>query len=109
MVFCAAINCHNNSKSKVSTFKFPQDARLRKEWIVKMKRKGFTPSKHSRVCAEHFSEDCFEQNIMVMSLLGPSFKPLRLSLKKNAVPTIFNFTLENPKPEIGQKRRKLLF
>ena len=106
MVFCVAINCTNNSKSKVSTFMFPQDPKLKREWQIKMKRECFTPSKHSRVCAEHFIEDSFEQNLTVWSLLGPSFKPRRLVLKKDAVPTIFDFTVERCKPAIGQKRRK---
>jgi len=35
----------------------------------------FTPLKHSPFCAEHFTEDSFEQNIAVRSLLGPSFMP----------------------------------
>ena len=106
MVFCVAINCANNSKSKVSTFMFPQDPKLKREWLIKMKGECFTPSKHSRVCAEHFIEDSFEQNLTVWSLLGPSFKPRRLVLKKDAVPTIFYFTVERCKPAIGQKRRK---
>ena len=31
------------------------------------------PSKHSPVWAENFTEDSFEQNLAVRSLLGPSF------------------------------------
>ena len=104
MVFCVAINCTNNSKSKVSTFKFPQDPKLKREWLIKLKRQSFTPSKHSQVCAEHFTEDSFEQNLTVRSLLGPSFKPGRLALKKDAVPTIFDFTVELS--TIRKKRRK---
>ena len=64
------------------------------------------PSKHSRVCVKHFTEDSFEQNIALRSLLGPSFKVLQLVLKKDAVATIFNFTIERCKPAIGQKRGK---
>lgn len=91
MVFCAAFNCTNDSKSKVSTFKFPEDPKLRKEWLVKMRRESFEPTKHSRICADHFTADCFEQNLAVRRSLGSEFKPGRLDLKKGAVPTIFNF------------------
>ena len=91
MVFCAAINCRNDSKSKVSTFKFPEDPKLRKEWLIKMKRESFEPTKHSRICADHFTADCFQQNLAIMTSLGSTFKPRRLNLKKDAVPTIFNF------------------
>ena len=43
----------------------------------------FTPSKHSRVCAEHFSKESFEKNIVV--------------------PTIFVFPMASCKPAFGPK------
>ena len=58
------------------------------------------PSKHSRVCAKHFTGDNFEQNILVRSLLGPSFKFLQLAVKRDGVLTICNFTMERCKPAI---------
>ena len=64
------------------------------------------PSKHSRVCVKHFAEDNFEQNLVVCSFLGPSFKLRQLVVKKDAVSTIFNFTMERCKPAIGQKMKK---
>jgi len=67
-----------------------------------MKRKYIMPSKHSRVCVKHFTEDRFEQNLVVRNLLGPSFKLRQLIVKKDAVPTIFDFTVERCKPAIGQ-------
>ena len=60
------------------------------------------PSKHSRVCAELFTEDSFEHNLTVKSLLGLSFKPCQLAFKRDAVLTISNFTVEHCKPTIGQ-------
>ena len=60
------------------------------------------PPQHSRVCAELFTEDSFERNCTVRSFLGLSFKPRRLTLKKDAVPTICNFTVARCKPAIGQ-------
>ena len=53
-----------------NTFKFTQDSKLKRE------------SKHLRVCAELFTEGSFEQTLTVRSLLGLSFKPRRLALKK---------------------------
>ena len=85
MVFCAAPNCLNNSKSKVSTLKFPANSKLRKQWLLKMKRKEFKPDKNSRIC------DCFRENLAIRRFLGSDFKPLRLHLKEDAVPTIFFF------------------
>ena len=104
MVFCAAINCSNNSKSSISMFKFPKEQKLRREWLTKMKRKSFQVTKHSRVCADHFTKDCFKQNLLARNSLGSAFKPRRLDLKKGAVPTIFHFKRVESKMGIGQKR-----
>ena len=79
MVFCAA----------PSTFKFPANSKLRKQWLFKMKRKEFKPDRNSRICVVHFTEDCFRENLAVRRFLGSEFKPLRLHLKEDAVPIIF--------------------
>jgi len=63
-------------------------------------------SKHWRICVKHFIEDSFEQNIEVRRLLGPYFKLRQIVVKKDAVPTIFNFTMERCKAAIGQKTTK---
>ena len=78
MVFCAALNCLNYS-SKV-TFKFPANSTLRKQWLLKMKRIEF-----SRICAVHFTDDYFRENLAICRFLGSDFKPLRLHLKEDAV------------------------
>ena len=65
MVFCAALNCLNYSKSKVSTFKFPANSKLRKQWPLKMKRKEFQPGKNYCICAAHFTEDYFRENLAI--------------------------------------------
>lgn len=107
MVCCAAINCRNCSNSflKVSTFKFPKDPKLLRQWLVRIRRKNFHPTKHPRICAAHFTEDCFDQNITTRNLLGQAFKPGRLYLKDNAMPPIFNFKSAGDSPiEIGKKR-----
>ncbi|KAL9951461.1 hypothetical protein ACROYT_G044124 [Oculina patagonica] len=96
MVFCAAFNCSNNSKSGVSFFTFPlKDEQRCKEWVRLMKRKDFIPTNASRLCSAHFSVQSFEQNLTLRAQLGAEFKPQRLRLKSDAVPTIFNFT-QNP-------------
>ena len=68
-MFCAAPNCLNNSKSKVNTFKFSANSKLRKQWLLKMKRKEFKPDKNSRICAVHFTEDCFRENLAIHRFL----------------------------------------
>ena len=39
MVFCLAINCKNNTKSRVRTLKLSEDPKFRERWLVKMKLK----------------------------------------------------------------------
>ncbi|KAK2555213.1 hypothetical protein P5673_023192 [Acropora cervicornis] len=59
-----------------------------------MKRAYFEHTKHSRICADHFTADCFQQNLAIRTSLGSTFKPRRLNLKKDAVPTIFHFEVK---------------
>ena len=49
----------------------------------------FENEKNSRICAVHFTEDCFRENLAIRRFLGSDFKPLRLHLKEDAVPPIF--------------------
>lgn len=86
MVCCAAFGCSNDSKTgKEHTYhKFPSDKTLGNKWCSAMKRKGFVPTKHSRVCSAHFRPDNFET-------LDRGGKPLKVKrLKKDAVPSIFS-------------------
>jgi len=50
------------------------------------------PLKHSCICVKHFTDDSFEQNLVVRSLLGPSFKLHQLVVKKDERTT--NFSVE---------------
>jgi hypothetical protein len=52
---------------------------LTKQWIVNMKRDKFMPVASSRLCSEHFSEECFDRT-------GQNVR-----LRDNAVPTVFKF------------------
>ena len=59
---------------------------------------------YSRVCAEHFTEDSFEQKSFSKEFVGTLFQPFvnLQSRKTRAVPTI-NFTVDPCKPANGQK------
>lgn len=57
-------------------FPFSDKDRLQ-QWIHNIKRKDWTPNQHSRLCSQHFQQDCF---IHVGS---------RVYLTRIAVPTIF--------------------
>lgn len=62
-----------------------------KKWIRNVNRKNWTPTKHSRLCAHHFTPDCFTSR--------PTSN--RVLLIPSAVPTIFYprcLTLPKTKP-----------
>ena len=68
------------------------------------------PLKHLHVCAEHLTEDGFEQHIAVRSFVGTLYMKLDQQLvhvvKKDEALTIFNFPMESCKPALGQKAKK---
>ena len=70
-----------------------------------MKRKEFKPDKNSRICAVHFTEDCFRENLTIRRFLGYDFKPLRLHLKEDAMPTIFFVRKRNQGKECLRKHK----
>ncbi|XP_071150564.1 THAP domain-containing protein 10-like [Mytilus edulis] len=60
---CAVAGCNNSTKTGHTQHAFPKDDRQRNLWVrfVKLTRVDFTvPTKHSAICSEHFSEECYE-------------------------------------------------
>ena len=69
---------------------FPKDDKVKKEWIVKIRRDpgiNFTVNKHTKVCSEHFSPNDFVATI-------PDFPTVRARLHSNAIPSIFPWSAE---------------
>ena len=65
---------------------FPfSDSTLVKEWLVSIRRspKNFTPTKYSRVCREHFTENDYKSSTTYGTV------PLQRKLKPCAVPSVF--------------------
>ena len=65
---CSAFGCNNvsgsrlcnNSEKKISFHVFPlKKPSLLRSWLRNVNRKNFKPTKDSRICSEHFTEDCF--------------------------------------------------
>ena len=98
MVRCASYNCTGVGKS---LFRFPTNAALLKRWLVNMKREDFRPTKHSRLCQDHFEPTSFERNPEILKMTGVS---LKLTLKSDAIPTKFCFG--EPKMKSQQKGRR---
>ncbi|XP_062046345.1 THAP domain-containing protein 3 isoform X2 [Lepus europaeus] len=80
---CAARLCCNrygNRRKQLTFHRFPfSRPELLKEWVLNIGRANFKPKKHTVICSEHFSPECF-------SAFGN-----RKNLKHNAVPTVFAF------------------
>ncbi|PFX24400.1 uncharacterized protein LOC111331706 [Stylophora pistillata] len=91
---CIAYGCVNRSNkpecSKLSWHSLPiNNAKLLRTWLLRMKRKDPPVSKHSYLCSQHFSEDCFKRCVG-----GKRY------LKSGSVLTRFSFT-----PEEKPKRK----
>ncbi|KAJ8261920.1 hypothetical protein GJAV_G00159990 [Gymnothorax javanicus] len=53
---CVASGCHQKSKrgSYVKFYSFPRDPVRRNRWISAVRRAGWTPASHSKLCSMHF-------------------------------------------------------
>ena len=98
MGYCIVPGCHSNSVGKLSVgadgstkiwtkkrlHSFPSNPILREKWINIIKRDNWRPSYHSKICEDHFDDDCYEIN----PLLAKQFH-FQHRLKPDAVPTHF--------------------
>lgn len=85
MPSCSAINCVNRtggSESRLFCFPLGDKERLA-QWVHKVRRECWVPSKNSRLCAVHFEEECF------------FIKGGKKHLRPTAIPTIFDFSLKS--------------
>ncbi|XP_035204711.1 THAP domain-containing protein 2-like [Stegodyphus dumicola] len=58
--------------------RFPKNPELRAAWIKAIRRMNWEPTKYSRLCSEHFSEDRIDK-----------YSQHRVYLRENAVPNVF--------------------
>lgn len=89
MLYCVAFNCKSGSGQGVGLFEFPKDDKRRKVWISRIKRKDFNPSKTSRLCSKHFTNDQIVVDPSLAMTIG--YKLKKLQLKPDAIPSIFDF------------------
>lgn len=80
---CAAYNCVERrlNGSDISFHTFPKNDKLKKQWIIAIRRKNYKPGKSAKICSKHFTPDSFDTS-------GWSSKR---KLKIDAVPSVFNF------------------
>ncbi|VEN52661.1 unnamed protein product [Callosobruchus maculatus] len=92
---CSAFNCTARyiKGGNLKFHCFPKDAALREKWIRAVRRKDFEPGSRAVLCSKHFEDSDYVQTVMDTK-----------RLKKDAVPSIFDF----PAPfNIKRKQRKM--
>ena len=102
---CMSVDCNTRWDKNIprSYHKFPKhDKELREKWIWAVRHDNWVPSASSKLCSDHFTEDCF------------TTKPKQKGcfLKKGSVPTIFpTFPsyLQTQEPKTRKSPRKRIF
>lgn len=90
-----AYNCENSGDADIKCFKFPlYNARKLKKWLANMKWEDWTPTRFSVLCINHFEEQYINR-------AGKS-----VTLRDDAVPTIFSESPQKEKTSITSKRRR---
>ena len=81
---CTAAGCSNTPSERISLHKPPADPKLREKWMKQVRtRSQWTPTKHSVLCSEHFSEDSFEVDSAIAATFGISKKRWLKAEQKN--------------------------
>ena len=93
MVTCCVYQCNNSSYGKhkkegITFHSFPQDSKRSAVWTSKVNRKDWTPSSYTKICSEHFDDDCFEEDLYHKYVgRGPGKKAIK-RLKPDAIPSL---------------------
>jgi hypothetical protein len=117
VTYCCVYQCSNNGGSKTAKLsfhefpnkdKFPQ---LHRQWLHKINRKSFIPTKRTSVCSAHFLEDDFElRSRLKRQLMGDAAGRSVAILKKSAVPTLLlTGASKSNVPSPPKKRERSMF
>ena len=82
-----------------------KEPRRHRLWAARVSRVGFTVTRHSRLCQDHFEGSAFMRDPHVYKSVG--YKPGQLRLKPDAVPSIFE--KRDPPATETRERRSLAF
>lgn len=90
-----AYNCENAGDADIKCFKFPMyNPRKLKKWLANMKWDDWTPTRFSVLCINHFEEQYINRAGKTMTL------------RDDAVPTIFSESTQKQKTSISSKRKR---
>lgn len=104
MPHCMVPGCTNHSRKTklISYHRVPIDKQLQKAWIERIQRDDPCKPFNSYVCSEHFTPDCFEENLREV-VSGYSS---RRRLKPNSVPSIFSRKRAVKPRATGERRNR---
>ncbi|XP_077513504.1 uncharacterized protein LOC144124592 [Amblyomma americanum] len=104
---CVAVGCSNtHSVPGISLHRFPKCDKLRKLWVLALKRDRWEPSKASVLCSAHFKPEDFVRDIDVAASLP--CRQLKRLLKPEAIPSVFAHckpSIQNLRPAFEKRRR----
>ena len=97
MPYCTASGCKNASgkpgcPTGLSWHSYPlapERKQLLEQWIHNVGRDNFHPTKTSKLCSEHFREDCFVKDMFEKITGQKKGTRKRTSLVAECVPTVF--------------------
>lgn len=68
--------------------RFPSEENLKQEWITKINRQNWTPTKYTKICSCHFNDEDFKETKKGLRKLKKGTLPcikLDISVRFNAV------------------------
>ena len=106
---CCVPGCDSNyqhQKEYTTVFQFPNELGRKEDWVRRIHRADFQPSKTSVVCIKHFAERFISREISVTTLDGKllTLKRKNLALTKDAYPSIFENQPSYMTTEVPQSR-----
>ncbi|CAH1286851.1 unnamed protein product [Chrysodeixis includens] len=100
---CCVLSCKNYSDRRyeamddITFHLFPSEDNLRQQWITKINRQDWSPTKYSKICSCHFNDEDFIVTKKGLRKLKKGTLPclkLDISLKRKFT----NPTIPSPKP-----------
>ncbi|XP_075531925.1 uncharacterized protein LOC142564686 isoform X2 [Dermacentor variabilis] len=86
---CSAVGCRNMPPMPgVSFHTFPKCPKLRRLWVLAMKRDCWQPTPSSRLCSAHFRDEDYVHDPSIALRMG--FEPFSKLLKPGVVPSVFD-------------------
>ena len=88
MPVCVVGGCNSCSRKEnvCQSFPLPKEEKTRQEWLKRINRKDFEPTKNTRVCIKHFASEAFVSQANNVDSRGRAYS--KLKLKPQACPTL---------------------